>query len=155
MQLTVTRKTRTPKSIVGELAIDGKFFCYTLEDTDRGLKQTDPLAIIKQKKVQNQTAIPAGTYEVVMNFSNRFQKYMPQLLSVPGFEGVRIHGGNTAENTEGCILIGFNRDSDDRISNCASACVQLFAAIKAVEKTSKAFIKIVWIKAGNILVDAN
>lgn len=142
MQLTVIRKTRTDKSTVGQLNINGNFFAYTLEDKDRGLRQSDDIERIREIKVKRETAIPSGTYTVVMNFSNTFQKYMPQILTVPGFEGVRIHGGNTASNTEGCILIGLEKVNDDTIRNCPSACASLYAAIKKVEKTEKILITI-------------
>jgi hypothetical protein len=106
MELIVKRTTRTEKSTIGELWIDGKFFCYTLEDKDRGLKQTDAPERIKAKKVFGATAIPAGRYEVKLTYSSRFKKVMPQIMNVPGFEGIRIHAGNTDKDTEGCLLVG-------------------------------------------------
>ncbi len=106
MEILVRRITRTEKSTIGELYIDGVFFCYTLEDKDRELKQTDSLQSIIQRKVKGATAIPTGSYQVMLTYSNRFKKIMPQLMNVPGFEGVRIHSGNTAADTEGCLLVG-------------------------------------------------
>jgi hypothetical protein len=112
MELIVKRTTRTEKSTIGELWIDGKFFCYTLEDKDRGLKQTDAQERIKAKKVFGATAIPAGRYEVKLTYSNRFKKVMPQIMNVPGFEGIRIHAGNTDKDTEGCLLVGMEKTVD-------------------------------------------
>lgn len=81
---------------IGKLFIDGAYFSDTLEDIPR------------EVKVQNETCIPTGTYKVILNESNRFKRIMPLLLNVPGFEGIRIHAGNTEANTSGCILVGRN-----------------------------------------------
>jgi hypothetical protein len=88
--------------------IDGVFEAYTLEDCVR----EDPLKPVSEWKVPGQTAIPAGTYDVTIDFSNRFQRLMPHVLSVPGFTGVRIHAGNTDKDTEGCILLGQEKGTD-------------------------------------------
>lgn len=85
---------------IGDFFIDGVFFCYSLEDQIR----------FSDKKVWGKTAIPDGRYRIVLNWSNRFKRIMPLLLDVPNFEGVRLHGGNTAENSAGCPLIAFNTD---------------------------------------------
>lgn len=118
MNIQVIRKTKTDKSSIGEMSIDEKFFCYTLEDTDRGNKQTDSLDHINANKPFGLTAIPIGTYKVIINRSNRFSQlagkdvFLCLLLDVPGFEGVRIHGGNKPEDTEGCILLGLHIDPE-------------------------------------------
>lgn len=83
---------------IGKLYIDGAYFCDTLEDTVR-----------TGEKVYGKTAIPAGTYKVKMTWSPRFKRYLPELLNVPNFSGVRIHSGNTATDTEGCLLLGLNK----------------------------------------------
>lgn len=100
MNLTLIRKDFTEISTIGDLLIDGEFFCYTLEDT------------VRDKKVFGKTAIPYGTYDVEVTWSPRFQKYMPLIVDVPEFVGVRIHTGNTAQDTEGCILVGFTKGYD-------------------------------------------
>lgn len=94
MKLLLTRKHGSKLYTDGTLSIDGKFFCDTVEDEERTVK------------VLGRTAIPLGTYKVIINQSVRFKKMMPLLLNVPNYEGVRIHSGNTAEDTEGCILVG-------------------------------------------------
>ena len=100
MKITVKRIHRTDISTIGELYIDGTFECYTLEDIER------------EVKIKSETAIPKGTYKVIINQSNRFKKLMPLLLNVPNFEGVRIHSGNTNHDTEGCILVGQTRSKN-------------------------------------------
>lgn len=109
MKIKIIREIFTETETLGSMYVNGKFFGYTLEDKDRGLKSTDDLADILKEKVKGQTAIPSGTYTVVLSVSNRFKRLMSELLNVKGFSGVRIHGGNTHLNTEGCPLIARNQ----------------------------------------------
>ena len=110
MKLELIRETFTDESTIGRLFIDGKFFCYTLEDKDRGLDQNMPLAVIKSQKVYGQTAIPYGTYKVIVTPSVRLKRTLPLLVNVPGYEGIRIHKGNTASDSLGCIILGSSKD---------------------------------------------
>ena len=96
MKLELTRVFIAEDYTIGHLAIDGEHFCDTLEDVPRDIK------------IPDRTCIPKGSYKVVINYSNRFKKSMPHLLNVPGFEGIRIHPGNNADDTSGCILVGEN-----------------------------------------------
>lgn len=98
MELTLNRDVLMSEFTLGELSIDGKFFCYVVEDVVRS-----------GAKVHGKTAIPYGRYKVILNMSNRFKKIMPLLINVPQFEGVRIHAGNTALDTEGCLIVGMVR----------------------------------------------
>jgi hypothetical protein len=129
MNLTLTRKTFTNKSTIGELATNGKFECYTLEDVPRNIK------------IDHRTCIPYGMYQVIITFSERFQKPMPLLLNVQNFEGVRIHSGNTAEDTEGCILVGTTKEVDF-IGNSRAAYKVLFRKLQSANKAEKMWLEI-------------
>ena len=109
MNITLNRIAKKSKYTIGKLYIGGEYFCDTIEDTDRGLTQTMTDAQIKSKKVYGQTAIPTGTYRVIISYSNKFKRQMPLLLNVPGFLGIRIHSGNTEKDTEGCLIVGKNK----------------------------------------------
>lgn len=109
MEIKIDRAWKRDGYTISRLYVNGELFgCNTLEDTDRGLRQNMKISEIKSKKVYGETAIPCGSYECVYTYSNRFKKMLPLLLNVPGFEGIRIHSGNSAKDTEGCILIGLN-----------------------------------------------
>ena len=141
MQITIKRQSiaDTPFTM-GELFIDGVFFCNTIEDIDRGLYQNDTLEYIASIKIKHETAIPYGTYQVVMSFSNRFQKYLPELLHVPGFAGIRIHPGNTEADSSGCLLVG--ERSGNKVVNSRITFNKLQKLINAVLKKEKIFLSI-------------
>lgn len=108
MKLLLKRVTKTPKFTLGELYIDGVISYFTCEDAVQG----DGIAsTVSEWKIKGESAIPYGTYKVIIDYSNHFKKHLPLLLDVPGFEGIRIHSGNTSEDTEGCILVGITRRS--------------------------------------------
>jgi len=109
MHLELHRRSLGPKATLGQLYIDGILECLTLEDVVRDLKEDG------SGKIQGETAIPAGTYKVTIDFSQRFQKKMLHILEVPFFTGIRIHSGNTDQNTEGCVLVGNEKINDDFI----------------------------------------
>lgn len=112
MELKLIRETYSKNSTIGVLRINGTFFCYTLEDVCRDLNRDGDLNDRDETKVHGQTCIPAGRYRVIINMSTRFKKLMPLLLNVPGFEGIRIHNGNTPEHTHGCPLVGSTKKTD-------------------------------------------
>lgn len=142
MTIQVVRKVYTDKSTISEVYINNKLICYMLEDKDRGLLQQMSIEEIKKKKVYAITAIPLGKYEVVITYSNRFKKDLPLLLNVPGYEGVRIHPGNTAENTEGCLL-PLTSHSVDIGYDSKLAFNKLFTIIKEViQNKEKVYIEI-------------
>mgnify|MGYP001194245936 FL=1 len=108
MKLTLKRIALRPTYTIGKLYIDDNYFCDTLEDTVRDLNKNGKFDN-GEKKVHAKTAIPYGIYEIKWTYSPRFKKYTPQLMSVPSFEGIRIHAGNTSADTEGCLLLGENK----------------------------------------------
>ena len=99
MKLKLYRKFLGNKYTIGKLFINDEYICDTLEDVVRS----------ENVKVYGETAIPYGIYKIVLTMSPRFKKILPLLLNVPHFEGVRIHTGNTEKDTEGCILVGYNK----------------------------------------------
>ena len=101
MELTLTRTEKTKDYTMGRLEIDGEHCCDTLEPTWRDLGPGRP-----GHKIAGRTAIPDGRYPVAVTWSPKFKKWLPLLLHVPQFEGIRIHAGNTPDDTEGCILVG-------------------------------------------------
>lgn len=129
MQLRLIRDTFTDRSTTGKLYIDDFWECFTLEDVPR------------ETKIPGETAIPEGRYRVVINFSVRFQRMLPQLLDVPGFVGVRIHPGNTDADTEGCILVGQTR-RPNWVGNSKLAFALLFAKLQTALRVDDVWIEI-------------
>ena len=109
MELKLIRKYRKTDYTIGILYINNKYFCEILEDTDRGLKDSMSLEEIKKIKIKDQTCIPYGKYQILMTYSPKYKKVMPLVNNVKGFEGIRIHSGNTNKDTSGCLLPGFNK----------------------------------------------
>lgn len=114
--------------------MDGKYFCDTLEDQVRDLT--------KERKIPGRTAIPAGVYEIVVNVSPRFKRKLPRLLDVPGFDGILIHRGNTAEDTAGCILVGENRERG-KVINSTRYEVQLTGILERAQEKGEITIEII------------
>jgi len=130
MELLLKRNKSSSQSTIGELLINDKHECFTLED------------IVRPVKIKNETAIPAGSYNVLITHSERFGRDMPLLENVPGYEGVRIHWGNTAKDTEGCILVGTTKDTDF-IGHSRDEFASLFDKLKtAIGKGEKVTITI-------------
>lgn len=122
MRLTLQRLELSEESTIGRLSIDGADFCWTLEDMVRS-----------GPKVYGKTAIPAGKYEIQLTMSNRFKRVLPLLINVPGFDGVRIHPGNTAADTDGCLLVGFGH-GENVITQSRDAFNALFAKMEQASK---------------------
>lgn len=145
MELTLNRIYLYPDRTVGKLNVDGKYFCDTLEDTER-LFWSLPnfLGRLIGKKIYGKTCIPRGRYRVTMAYSSRFKKRLPLLIDVPQFEGILIHSGNTVADTSGCILVGTIDKNDEKIIGGTStpAITKLIALIEKAEKTGKVFITI-------------
>jgi hypothetical protein len=124
---------RTPSGAtctIGDLYIDGDWFCFILEDIVREVEGQP----VESWKVKGATAIPAGNYKVQITYSNRFKRDLPLLVGVPGFEGIRIHPGNTDADTEGCLLPGMALGlGDESVSRSREAFDALFAKLGAAE----------------------
>lgn len=125
MNLLLHRQVLDPAFTLGSLFSDDEFLGYTCEDTDRGLENGG-------KKIYGATAIPRGRYRVVLSWSERFQRYLPEVLGVPGFVGIRIHGGNRATDTLGCPLLGSERTADG-VRNCKDVNLHLIALLEDAE----------------------
>lgn len=100
MKLRLVREPSSETTTLGSLFIDGEWFCWTLEDK------------VRRDKIYGSTAIPFGEYRVVVTWSPRFKRQLPLLIGVPGFDGIRIHPGNTHKDTEGCLLVGEERHGE-------------------------------------------
>ena len=114
MKIQVKRTFMYDKKTTGELYVDGSYFCHTLEDVVRLDDPTTPQN--EGAKVWGETAISAGVYKLIIRMSQRFKRMMMALLDVPGFDGILIHGGNTEEDTHGCILVGYKLDDAHHIA---------------------------------------
>jgi hypothetical protein len=102
MKLLVQREPTVEGTTFGSLYLDGHRFLDTLEDS---IREVAGVAVEKWK-IRGASAIPAGTYPLVLSLSNRFKRILPEVLNVPGFTAIRIHPGNTISDTEGCLLVG-------------------------------------------------
>jgi hypothetical protein len=122
MKLRLERFEYGSSYTIGKFYIDGVYHSFSLEDVVR-----------KGEKVNGQTAIPTGTYPVIIDLSARFGKQLPHVLSVPGFEGIRIHPGNTSKDTEGCILLGTAWTGGDFITNSKVAFNTFFDKLKEAQ----------------------
>lgn len=143
MELKLERNVFTEKSTIGTLSINGVAECFILEDKDRGLNDAMPLSKINELKVYGETAIPYGRYEIDITMSARFKKQLPILLNVKGYEGIRIHTGNKAVDTHGCLLPG-NVKGVGRVGDSTIAFNKLFAKLKTAKANKeRVFITIV------------
>lgn len=130
MQLQVLRKTFTDQSTIGELLVNGQFECFTLED------------VVRPEKIFGETAIPDGSYRVVVTMSPRFKRRLPLLVDVPGYTGVRIHPGNTKRDTLGCLLVGQGK-ARDAITGSQAAFAKLMEKIEKAALTEEVIIELV------------
>ena len=134
MKLKLIRSKGTKGFTEGKLYVNDVFECYTIEDQ------------VREVKVQNATAIPAGTYQVVLSMSKRFKKILPEVLDVPGFTGIRIHSGNSSKDTEGCIIVGAvnERTDDDWVGGSTVAMLRLRKRlVGAISTNAKVTLEIV------------
>lgn len=128
MTIRVVREPSLRGTTMGVVFVDGFFWAFSLEDAIR-----ETHAPVESWKIPGVTAIPQGRYQVVLSWSPRFDRVLPELLKVPGFTGVRIHPGNTALDTEGCILVGIQR-SEVLLRDSKAASDRLNAMLVSAEK---------------------
>lgn len=133
MEIQVNRIARKDGYTIGRMSLNGEYFCDTLEDTDRELNSSMQESEILAKKIKAQTAIPTGKYDVILTFSPRFKRVLPLLLSVKGYEGIRIHAGNTNKDTEGCLLVGENK-AKGQVLNSRATLEKLMSVLLECEK---------------------
>lgn len=140
MKLTLKRIALRPTYTIGKLYIDDVYFCDTIEDTVRDLNKNGKFDN-GEKKVHSKTAIPYGIYEIKWTYSPRFKKYTPQLMNVPSFEGIRIHAGNTSADTEGCLILGKNKQVG-KVLNSRDTINKFYPIIKEACSSGKVTIEI-------------
>lgn len=140
MKLTLKRIALRPTYTIGKLYIDGAYFCDTLEDTVRDTNKSGKFDNGEQK-IKGKTAIPYGTYEIKWTYSPRFKKYTPQLMNVPSFEGIRVHAGNTSADTEGCLILGENKQVG-KVLNSRATINKFYPIIKEACSNGKVTIEI-------------
>lgn len=134
MELKLNRIFLGSSATIGELYIDKKYIADTLEDRVRP----------EGEKVYGKTAIPEGTYEMVLSYSPRFKKILPEILNVPNFTGIRIHCGNSSADSSGCILVGtWDGEKEDWVSDSKVVFNKLMSLLqKAADNKEKITITI-------------
>lgn len=132
IKLTLIRKVFAEEYTEGELYVNDTYFCDTIEDKVRVLKT-------EKDKVPGKTAILAGIYKVILDFSNTFKKLLPHLLNVRFFSGIRIHSGNSAADSRGCIIVG-KKQADGYVSNSRKT---MYALMEILEGANEIEIEIV------------
>lgn len=142
MEIKVNRIARKGGYTIGRLFINNEYFCDTLEDTDRGLKDTMQVNEILAKKVKGQTAIPTGKYDVILTFSPKFKRVLPLLLNVPGYQYIRVHHGNLPSSTDGCLLVGENKVKGQIINSRATLEKLMSVLLECEKKKEKVTILI-------------
>lgn len=140
MKLTLKRIAIRPTYTIGKLYIDDAYFCDALEDTVRDTNKNGKFDNGEQK-IKGKTAIPYGTYEIKWTYSPRFKKYTPQLMNVPSFEGIRVHAGNTSADTEGCLILGENKQVG-KVLNSRATINKFYPIIKEACSNGKVTIEI-------------
>lgn len=133
MEIRLKRIARKDGYTIGQMSLNGDYFCDTLEDTDRGLNSAMSVDEILSKKRKGITAIPTGEYDVILTFSPRFKRVLPLLLNVPGYQYIRVHNGNRPDSTEGCLLVGENK-AKGQVLNSRATLEKLMSVLLECEK---------------------
>ena len=142
MNLTLKRLNLTPNYTEGELYVNGVYFCKTLEDTNRDLNKSGQFDN-NEKKIYGETCIPYGKYKVILSYSPKFKRELPEILEVPDFQGIRIHRGNKISDTLGCILCG-EKVKNGYLSNSTPYEIKLVELFKqAKSRNEESFLEII------------
>ena len=110
MRVTLKRIAFKDKYTIGKVYINNKYFSDSIEDKDRGLYDYMSEEYILEKKIKHETAIPYGIYKLLWTYSPKYRRMLPEISGVKGFSGIRVHSGNTAEHSSGCVLLGYNKN---------------------------------------------
>lgn len=145
MKIEVRREACTESSTPGKMYVDGKFYAYTIEDVER-----EGVAVDKNKKVYGRTAIPRGSYKCIVTYSPHFKREVTLVLDVPNFRGIRIHSGNTASDSEGCIIIAKHRFSTEKVWGASRKLERKLTAL--VKEAGEATLEVASVEEGKLLV---
>lgn len=153
IDILLERVARKEEYTIGKLYINGQYFCDTLEDTDRGLRDEMSVDEILNIKIAGKTAIPTGTYYVTLGVKSakfsteKYKKqygfcngYLPRLLNVKGYSGVLIHIGNEPKDTDGCLLVGFNK-AKGKVLNSTETFKKLYKILNTAKGDIRLTIK--------------
>ena len=142
MEIKLIRKYYRTKYTIGRLYVNNRFFSDCLEPPSRHLTERCSLGTILIAKYKGYRAIPTGRYRILITRSRRFGRWLPQLMNVKGFEGIRIHPGNKPEDTRGCILLGFNRRKGYVLDSTRCVLTLVKMMTEAMEKGEKVFVEV-------------
>lgn len=139
LHFLLDRKWRKDTYTIGRLYVNGEFLCNTIEDVDRKLNQNMSATEIRKIRVAAETAIPTGTYAMRVTMSPKFKRELVEIVNVPAFSVIRIHRGNTADDSAGCVIVGENT-SKGRLTNSTKYELQITEMVK---KADYAYITII------------
>lgn len=142
MEIKLIRKYYQAKYTIGRLYVNNRFFSDSLEPPSLHLTERSALGTILIAKYKGYRAIPTGRYRILITRSRRFGRWLPLLLNVKGFEGIRIHAGNKPEDTRGCILLGFNRRKGYVLDSTRCVLTLVKMITEAIAKGEKVFVEV-------------
>lgn len=142
MEIKLIRKYYQAKYTIGRLYVNNRFFSDCLEPPSLHLTERSALRIILIAKYKGYRAIPTGRYRILITRSRRFGRWLPLLMNVKGFEGIRIHAGNKPEDTRGCILLGFNRRKGYVLDSTRCVLTLVKMMTEAIAKGEKVFVEV-------------
>lgn len=142
MEIKLIRKYYQAKYTIGRLYVNNRFFSDCLEPPSLHLTERSALGTILIAKYKGYRAIPTGRYRILITRSRRFGRWLPLLLNVKGFEGIRIHPGNKPEDTRGCILLGFNRRKGYVLDSTRCVLTLVKMMTEAIAKGEKVFVEV-------------